>query len=688
MWDLSKHFQHTYSLHCIAEVPFFFEITQGWGLSTFIQNKMSSSEPLPQRSLSITREQDILKPFAEIGTLPDHLIEASRDALSESTPVIAAASRSKSVVIDSFRRNSSRATSVTAADDAMERRQSMNLNRFISKVNTVYDMEKIVPSANGFAEYLATETSSDEDGEEDTNTPMPLMSTTPKSKRQSLQYNSEVALESSTPQPRRQSINWAATSTSRQTSIIKSAVADDGDATPTSSSGSSLHLNFLRRMSEIANSMLPSFANNAAAPSDQSANARDVSKTSPKKPEELETIIDMSAAHSESQINASLPPLPQKRTSLNAPLFSERPTAPKILPPLAPPVFTLSHAKFAEDDQIPAMVAIPAAQPEQKTSRRTSLTIPKSLFGRTDSEKHSSTSNSNSEVRLSTGSQRNTTTQRHARTIYLGGNVATPVTSHQAMSLASPIHSRSSIFLNANPIPLSPTPQKRRSISGLTIPSPNSITADRRRSASTGIVIPSTPSRIQVAVAAGENVIPLLKNPGAPENEPLSEAALMYLDAFSILRSQATAATPTERRPAMKPDRVEETKLDSFGKVVRIASEMKQAGLEPSVAAELDKDTLTMVLKLKKWARQKRRNKDHNVHEFLNIKKFNAEVETQLPTHLQIDLIQDVLPIVTGYARTYSTQLGQGHGFTAGAAKHLQKLTERYEKGCCTKGTG
>ncbi|KAJ3265286.1 hypothetical protein HDU77_005731 [Chytriomyces hyalinus] len=649
---------------------------------------MSSSEPLPQRSLSTTREEDILKIVAEIGTrsVPAHLIEASSDALSESTPVITASSRSKSVVIDSFQRNSSRATSVTAADDAMERRQSMNLNRFISKVNTVYDMEKIVPSANGFAEYLATETSSDEDAEEDTNTHMPLMSTTPKSKRQSLQYNSEVAPESATSQARRQSINWAATSTSRQTSIIKTAGADDVDAAPTtaSSSGSSLHLNFLRRMSEIANSILPSFANNAA-PSEQSTNARDVSKTSPK---ELETIIDMSAAHTENQINAALPPLPQKRTSLNAPLLSERPTAPKILPPLAPPVFTLSHAKFVEDDQIPAMVAMPAAQPEQKNSRRTSLTIPKSLYVRTDSEKHSSASNSNSEVRLSTGSQRNTTTQRHARTIYLGGNVATPVTSHQAMSLASPIHSRSSIFLNANPIPLSPTNQKRRSISGLTIPSPNSITADRRRSASTGIVIPSTPSRIQVAVAAGENVIPLLKSPGAPENEPLSEAALMYLDAFSILRSQATAATPTERRPAMKPDRVEETKLDSFGKVVRIASEMKQAGLEPSVAAELDKDTLTMVLKLKKWARQKRRNKDHNVHEFLNIKKFNAEVETQLPTHLQIDLIQDVLPIVTGYARTYSTQLGQGHGFTAGAAKHLQKLTERYEKGCCTKGSG
>ncbi|KAJ3237860.1 hypothetical protein HDU81_008769 [Chytriomyces hyalinus] len=653
---------------------------------------MSSSEPLPQRSLSTNREQDIQKLVAEVGarSVPAHLLEASSDALSESIPVIAAASRSKSVVLDCFRRNSSHTTSVTAADDTMERRQSMNLNRFISKVNTVYDMEKIVPSTNGFAEYLANETSSDEEdcAEEETNTPMALMGMTSKSKRQSLSYNSDAVPESPTPQARRQSISRAAASKSRQTSIIKSAVADDVDAVPTSSSLSSLRLNFLRRMSAIATSLLPSFANNPV-PSDPSANAPVASKTSPNKEEDVETIIDM-PSHTDSPINTTLPPLPQKRNSLNALLFNERPTAPKVLPPLAPPVFTLSHAKFAEDDQIPAMVPAPVAQPEQKNSRRASLTIPKSLYVRTDSDKQPSASNSNSEARLSTCSQRNTTTQRHARTIYLGGNVATPVTNHQAMSMASPVLSRSSVFLNTNPIPLSPTQtqQKRRSVSGLTIPSPNSIMVDRRRSASTGIVIPSTPSRIQVAVAAGENVIPLLKSPDAPENEPLSEAALMYLDAFSILRSQATASTPTERRPAMKPDRVEETKLDSFGKVVRIASEMKQAGVEPSVAAELDKDTLTMVLKLKKWARQKRRNKDHNVHEFLNIKKFNAEVETQLPMHLQIDLIQDVLPIVTGYARMYATQLGQGHGFTAGAAKHLQRLTERYEKGCCTKGTG
>ncbi|KAJ3204796.1 hypothetical protein HDU82_005604 [Entophlyctis luteolus] len=207
----------------------------------------------------------------------------------------------------------------------------------------------------------------------------------------------------------------------------------------------------------------------------------------------------------------------------------------------------------------------------------------------------------------------------------------------------------------------------------------------RRASISSDIVIPTTPSSLHMAVATGADIVHSAVNSnsndllGVLHEEEKSEGAQKYLQAFSILRDADRRPKTTSRTEDLKAD-----KLDSFGKVVKIATDMKATGMDPKLAfdkpfkSELDKDTLTMVLKLKKWAREKQKKNQAN-HLETAIKRFNAQVETELPINIEMDMIADILPVVELYKKMYTKELGEKHSFAVGAQKHFEKLKKKLE---------
>ncbi|ORY50537.1 hypothetical protein BCR33DRAFT_713314 [Rhizoclosmatium globosum] len=330
--------------------------------------------------------------------------------------------------------------------------------------------------------------------------------------------------------------------------------------------------------------------------------------------------------------------------------------------------------------------------------------------------------------------------QNKSKPIFIGGMIGMPIKSSQ--SLRSSV-SRAPTINEAKPTLEAPA----EALSPPTIPSPRASTAHRRtntmldlpstsltrglsiRSATSSmgrssvgtrsrsrsvshIVIPTAPSPVALALASarptGSSITNLSPNPGSPppqtrksdsfiipeQTDGKSESALRYIQAFSILRGDAIKSDLREKRK-LERDLVSGdaalaasvaahagavTSLDTFGKVVKMAADMKQVGMDPSLAAELDKDTLTMVLKLKKWARS--RQKPQSKFEGY-LRGVNAQVETELPVGLEVDLIEDVLPVVSLYRKMYEAQLGVGHNFAVNAAKYQSKLEERVRKEKC-----
>ncbi|KAI8615731.1 hypothetical protein BC830DRAFT_1121176 [Chytriomyces sp. MP71] len=177
----------------------------------------------------------------------------------------------------------------------------------------------------------------------------------------------------------------------------------------------------------------------------------------------------------------------------------------------------------------------------------------------------------------------NSASQASSKCLYIAGQVATPISSRRPTLTA----------IDTSSVPLSPTNQhRRRSVSGFALPVlPRNQALGHSRRLSTGIVIPATPSSLHVAVAAaggdaggflgpeGRQASVLYGRDGR-QASVLSDAAIKYMDAFAILRASA----PVQRRAAMRPealmrDEVKTGGLDSFGKVVKMASDIKQAGL-------------------------------------------------------------------------------------------------------------
>ncbi|KAI9346147.1 hypothetical protein BDR26DRAFT_855924 [Obelidium mucronatum] len=345
--------------------------------------------------------------------------------------------------------------------------------------------------------------------------------------------------------------------------------------------------------------------------------------------------------------------------------------------------------------------------------------------------------------------------RRQSKTFYIAGQAAIPnnsptsqtprisVQSHQNQS-PSPLLGNSSNHHRKANVSLSNEPESRMyngtASKTSIITSSGGANDGRRRSWATDIVIPKSPSPLQLAIASAGNpsaashsvsgsytsmdashssvasqsaaVCPPSPNAKSialsipqqqqqqqqqqptqrfSHEEGKSESALKYLQAFAVLRQNEEKANTGggifgERKRRIKKEKegpaaalhAAAAPLDSIVKVVKMASDMQQVGMDPSLAAELDKDTLTMVLKLKKWARSRKRH--DNKAEVL-MRNMNAEIECELPIHLELDLIQDVLPVIDLYRRTYETQLGSTHAFTLGANRYQKKLKEKLEKG-------
>ncbi|KAI8854193.1 hypothetical protein BC829DRAFT_413134 [Chytridium lagenaria] len=68
-------------------------------------------------------------------------------------------------------------------------------------------------------------------------------------------------------------------------------------------------------------------------------------------------------------------------------------------------------------------------------------------------------------------------------------------------------------------------------------------------------------------------------------------------------------------------------------------------------------------------SKEGRKTKAHDVAEQLSTRMAN-----ELPRMLQLDLINDAIPVIAAYLEGYKRQLGEKHSFTTGAQKHLERL--------------
>ncbi|KAJ3067128.1 hypothetical protein HDU98_009675 [Podochytrium sp. JEL0797] len=263
---------------------------------------------------------------------------------------------------------------------------------------------------------------------------------------------------------------------------------------------------------------------------------------------------------------------------------------------------------------------------------------------------------------------------------YMGGMIATPVDSPNR-SATSP-NGQLSVINSAS--------MSRQS-------------SRKRLPTSTEIVIPKTPSMSDLiapyegthgnlagsvsTTAAGGIASEIDRSLIPISNLPKSETAQKYLHAFDMVGGAGRSvvggsAGGMSAKKKEKRKRKEDAALDSFTKVVQMSAEMKQVGLDPSLASELDKDTLTMVVKLKKWAQARKKN-NGNLKSEIMMRKLNASAQIELPKHLEVGLIEDVLPMVELYRKMYANQLGPNHKFSQSSAHHHEKLKERLQNEKC-----
>ncbi|KAJ3115887.1 hypothetical protein HDU96_010911 [Phlyctochytrium bullatum] len=143
-----------------------------------------------------------------------------------------------------------------------------------------------------------------------------------------------------------------------------------------------------------------------------------------------------------------------------------------------------------------------------------------------------------------------------------------------------------------------------------------------------------------------------------------NSSASKYTEVLSRLRGNyappTTAAAP---------------KIKSFGKVVQIANDLKSIGEDPALATELDSATLQMVIGLKKWARNIKAKKRQDKTKAQTLaESINLRMKTELPRTLEMDLINDAIPMIRTCVDAYKKQLGEKHNFTTGCQRHLEKL--------------
>ncbi|KAJ3104105.1 hypothetical protein HDU97_009554 [Phlyctochytrium planicorne] len=115
-------------------------------------------------------------------------------------------------------------------------------------------------------------------------------------------------------------------------------------------------------------------------------------------------------------------------------------------------------------------------------------------------------------------------------------------------------------------------------------------------------------------------------------------------------------------------------KIKSFKRVVQVAADLKKVGEDPTLATELDTATLQMVIGLKKWARSRRLKKMETSKVQQVAQEIGTRMAMELPRTLQLDLINDAIPVVESYFHAYKRQLGEKHSFAIGCQSHLEKL--------------
>ncbi|KAJ1552777.1 hypothetical protein HK405_010057, partial [Cladochytrium tenue] len=116
--------------------------------------------------------------------------------------------------------------------------------------------------------------------------------------------------------------------------------------------------------------------------------------------------------------------------------------------------------------------------------------------------------------------------------------------------------------------------------------------------------------------------------------------------------------------------------IRSLPKVVQLASNLKKAGEDPSIAQQLDKTSLDIYLGLKQLVRTFRTRKQAETR----ASRLASRRELEVPATLARDLAGDALQVVREATRAYAAQLGDRHPFAIACGAHATVL-ERKARG-------
>ena len=84
-----------------------------------------------------------------------------------------------------------------------------------------------------------------------------------------------------------------------------------------------------------------------------------------------------------------------------------------------------------------------------------------------------------------------------------------------------------------------------------------------------------------------------------------------------------------------------------------------------------------MVVGLKKFVQSIRKKKKKSTQFTEEIDKLAIRAETEVPRPIHLDLINECIPLVEGFVKSYAAQLGSKHHFTTECQAHLQKLKDK-----------
>ncbi|KAI9203860.1 uncharacterized protein BJ171DRAFT_508454 [Polychytrium aggregatum] len=127
-----------------------------------------------------------------------------------------------------------------------------------------------------------------------------------------------------------------------------------------------------------------------------------------------------------------------------------------------------------------------------------------------------------------------------------------------------------------------------------------------------------------------------------------------------------------------------ESKLKDIGSVVKVLTELKKAGENLELAKQTDTSTLQMILKLKKWAKEKVNAKEKERPRKEYLAAVEAQSAVDVPQNIHLNLIKETVPLIEGFVKTYRLQLGERHEYTVGCTEHLKKLQDKLASGSFT----